>query len=930
MTLENQLIKKTYYETFITETETNNLIQLLGEAYIAEAKNELSDISYIRFAQGELYYHSKDFEAAIFKWEKIDNELEPWAKKNIADSYFELQDFKTAEDIYTSIATESKTLQIEVVLQLFSLYIEQELFESAFKVIKGAVSLHPDYPNVTALARAFYEEQRDWGSAVELAVNEGIRTEALHWFQILKDYIDKGYTKKMEPAYFYDALMSLYKIDQVHFKEVVSSLWGNYKNEDSYLLWIQTINKLFLHVEINPYDSWYEISALYEQTYCELIDGEYAIKEIHHIVPNLLTNWHKLAGESQVLFAAAGILAWNEVFPSSMSGAVVKDAEASLYHANNYTDGLAYSLHLFESIMKWAQINELEVGYRFKWWVRELADLKTNHLLVAGVSGSGKSAFINSILGETILSASTATVIVFNDNVRTEINEITDTQIHAISDLSEFDEITTAKHPTDIGESCIEFKLPCRFLNKNALTLIDTPGFHTNSNERNETFNYLHLADSLLFVLNAGAPFTDKEREILSQIQTYAPDLPVHFLLNKMDTIYNEAEAARIIKETKERISELFPNAKVFPYSSLYTNNQQLSEFAEFIKLNFSNRSLDQERIVKLLFFIRKIITYLLAKRVEMENGFIQSIQWNEDILVKLNGFINNLSALEKEKAQIIAQSYLTIKDDITKEIARNIPQLLRGCSDLIHEESDFRHIHVELNEEMNKRIQDYLQETILPKFSSSIQEWIANANEEFTQSQAYLDEMSDTFNSLYEEERMKLKCDFRVLNDWQRDADRMTSRIQIDEVNIMLRFKPAQFLLKSAGKLFGGLGQNKAMLYNKYKKYLENEDYSEVAASVSAMFFRQFELFETSLERDITMFFREPFTTLKQTIEETHLEIQASRDGLSKMKARPELYHDPLTLFELRLRQYEMMINPNTAPLSQPSNFEAEIEPIG
>lgn len=81
MRLEKQLIKKIYYETFLMENETHPPLQVLGGAYLNEQKNEISDGSYIRFAQGEFYYHHQDFETAIFKWEKVSNELAPWAQK---------------------------------------------------------------------------------------------------------------------------------------------------------------------------------------------------------------------------------------------------------------------------------------------------------------------------------------------------------------------------------------------------------------------------------------------------------------------------------------------------------------------------------------------------------------------------------------------------------------------------------------------------------------------------------------------------------------------------------------------------------------------------------------------------------------------------------------------------------------------------------
>jgi hypothetical protein len=70
----------------------------------------------------------------------------------------------------------------------------------------------------------------------------------------------------------------------------------------------------------------------------------------------------------------------------------------------------------------------------------------------------------------------------------------------------------------------------------------------------------------------------------------------------------------------------------------------------------------------------------------------------------------------------------------------------------------------------------------------------------------------------------------------------------------------------------------------------------------------QQFELFEKSLERDIKMFFRNPFDVLNKTVEETHEEIEENKQSLSDMRKNPEIYRDPLTLFELKLRQFEWM----------------------
>ena len=143
-----------------------------------------------------MYFHHKDYEAAIFKWENIINELEPWAKKNTADAYYELGLLSTAEDLYCAIATNNLTLNTEVALQLFSLYIERGKLDLALSVIKKTIISNPDYPNVTEIARTFFEEQQDWNNAIELAVNEAIRTDSLEWFEMLITYVENGLTKK--------------------------------------------------------------------------------------------------------------------------------------------------------------------------------------------------------------------------------------------------------------------------------------------------------------------------------------------------------------------------------------------------------------------------------------------------------------------------------------------------------------------------------------------------------------------------------------------------------------------------------------------------------------------------------------------------------------------------------------------------------------
>ncbi len=103
----------------VSHPHSNDSVKVLADAFLKEQKSEIAELSAIRYAQGEVYFHHKDYETAIFKWEKVDGELELWSKKNIADAYYELGLLANAKNVYRSIQTDSLTLKTEVSLQLF-------------------------------------------------------------------------------------------------------------------------------------------------------------------------------------------------------------------------------------------------------------------------------------------------------------------------------------------------------------------------------------------------------------------------------------------------------------------------------------------------------------------------------------------------------------------------------------------------------------------------------------------------------------------------------------------------------------------------------------------------------------------------------------------------------------------------------------------
>ncbi|MFD2043735.1 tetratricopeptide repeat protein [Ornithinibacillus salinisoli] len=694
MTVENELINKSYYQTIIDENENGHPIKILGEMYMEEMKKQRPNLSSIRYAQGEVYFLNEDYEAAIYKWgNPLDDKLIPWAQKNVADAHFEMGLLEDAEKFYKEVETQSAELKAEVLLQLFSLYIQQGKHENAVDAIKNAVKLDPDYSCVTEIAQTFFENFKDWDNAVELAVSEAIRTKSLSWFEVIEGYAEQGHTNKYEPNYLNEVLVSLLHIDKFRFESLSEVLWNSYKQSDFYIQWLEEINQLLSNNNFEESYMWKKLPNLFKVSYFELISGRFLIRDISKLIQNHLTNWLEITSVSDTLISSSAILAWNEIFPSDFDATLVSEAESQFENSNTNQNGRQDGIKLFESIQTWAE---------------------------------------------------------------------------------------------------------------------------------------------------------------------------------------------------KEGL---------------------LDDLSEFIKPMLEEYNIEVASPSKIRSIIKNTIEFLIEKRVEVENGIIEKINWNEDLLARLQEIHHQLGNMEKEEANVIKYSFRKIKNDLIQNMMRKIPEVLRNCSELVHEDSDFGKLHVDLNDEMNRRIADFMEKTTQYDIKNAFQEWIEDCEREFKESQIKCNEMSESFNHQYSVEKIVLDGDFKILDDWQRDLERISrGLVHLEKANIMLRNNPSQMLLKGAGKLLGSISKNKEKLHIKYNNYIENEDYTQITQELINPFIQQLELFEGSIEWDVSTFFSDSLEVLNSVSEEVQGDMEKHKDSLNTMREKPEIYRDPLTLFELKLRQYELM----------------------
>ena len=154
-------------------------------------------------------------------------------------------------------------------------------------------------------------------------------------------------------------------------------------------------------------------------------------------------------------------------------------------------------------------------------------------LVVVGEFNSGKSAFINALLGRAVLeegvTPTTADIHVLRYG-ETSTREILEPHVHRITAPVE----------------------PLR-----EIAIVDTPGTNAVMREHEAlTTEFLPRSDLVLFVTSADRAFTETERQFLEQIRAW--DKKVVLIVNKVDLLEREEDVAKVVDFVGESARRLF------------------------------------------------------------------------------------------------------------------------------------------------------------------------------------------------------------------------------------------------------------------------------------------------------------------------------------------------------------------------------------
>ncbi len=165
-------------------------------------------------------------------------------------------------------------------------------------------------------------------------------------------------------------------------------------------------------------------------------------------------------------------------------------------------------------------------------------------LVVVGEFNAGKSAFINALLGQSLLkegvTPTTAQVNILKFG-ETSQRQVLESQLHALLE------------PVEI----------LRHIN-----IVDTPGTNAIIQKHQViTEDFVPRSDIVLFITSADRPFTESERLFLNKIKAWGKKVII--VINKIDIFETEADLIQAVDFVRENTSALIENGvEIFPVSA--------------------------------------------------------------------------------------------------------------------------------------------------------------------------------------------------------------------------------------------------------------------------------------------------------------------------------------------------------------------------
>lgn len=283
-------------------------------------------------------------------------------------------------------------------------------------------------------------------------------------------------------------------------------------------------------------------------------------------------------------------------------------------------------------------------------------------IAVVSMMSSGKSTFINSILGKEILPAKN---IACTGNILEVFNKNDCKHFYAeIENTFEKIKLSDSSYVEKLNNNEInEMKIIGKFFNvknnKKQLVLIDTPGINNSLDCSHgiKTYDYLKKFNNgmIIYIINATQFGINDDKNFLSFISQLLKDnkkIKIMFLVNKIDEIDQEIES----------ISDFLFKVKIY-IENLGVNNFQLIAISALAALLF-RRALNNEMDKFTRKEVKEFCNYIEFWKSEFINERKFLISKNEKFSNK-KIFFNNQEYSEEELKKAIQNTGISIVEEL-------------------------------------------------------------------------------------------------------------------------------------------------------------------------------------------------------------------------------------------------------------------------
>ncbi|HZG85593.1 dynamin family protein [Paenibacillus sp.] len=418
-----------------------------------------------------------------------------------------------------------------------------------------------------------------------------------------------------------------------------------------------------------------------------------------------------------------------------------------------------------ESLARFEQIRQLlwEEGMNTNQIQRLSNQLQDNRfqIIVVGEFSSGKSTFINSLLGRALLPSkvkpTTATLGIIQDGAPQATAVYKDGTRKPIP-LEEIKTFATALDRAGAEEARkiehIEIQYPCAFT-KDGVVIIDTPGVDELDKQREEvTYNLIPKVDAAILLMDARRPYKYSEKVFLEDRLLANQIGKIFIALNFIDSIIDDGEdPEEIVDYTREKLIESLPaigRPRLYALSAREalsakvngdSNNDYLAQFLSFegdlmdFLVNEKGILMIRNAVVKALLELKQLYDNIVVKHAGLDTPLQQLLQQEA-------AFAERLRQFETHRHQLIADvrsGFQSLPSLYEADIRQATAMAVNDIERIDHNRYKSGQFKEEVEAIFHEALRKQLERAVLPRISEQLRDMMEQAQ---TRSERLMEEL--------------------------------------------------------------------------------------------------------------------------------------------------------------------------------------------